>query len=164
MAKKKGAVSKNGDGRKIIARNRKASHNYELLDRYEAGLVLSGSEIKSIRGNRINIADGFVQTRDGEVWLMGVHITPYEQASRFENLDPLRPRKLLLHKKEIAKIVSQIRESGMTAIPTQIYLKRGLAKVEIALAKGKRQYDKREAIAKRDAERDVRRAMKDRYN
>jgi SsrA-binding protein len=149
-------------GRKVITRNRKASHDYHLEEFFQAGLVLQGSEIKSIRQNRISLQDGFVQERDGELWLLGVHISPYEQASIFGHSDPLRPRKLLLQKREIARIITRLRERGYTAVPTQVYLERGLAKVEIALAKGKRLHDKRQTIAKRDAEREIRRALKDR--
>lgn len=149
-------------GRKIIARNRKASHDYHLEDSYQAGLVLTGTEIKSIRANQINISDGFVQEQDGEMWLMGVHITPYKQASRFDAVDPIRPRKLLLHKREIARIITRLRDRGYTMVPTVIYLERGMAKVDIALARGKKLYDKRESLAKRDAARDIQRALKDR--
>lgn len=152
-----------GPGRKIIARNRKASHEYHLSDTYEAGIALTGTEIKSIRANQINLNDGFVEERDGELWLIGVHITPYKQASRFDAVDPLRPRKLLLHKKEIAKIVDKLRERGFTVVPTSVYLKRGMAKVEIALAKGKKLFDKRQTLAKRDADREIQRALKDNY-
>jgi SsrA-binding protein len=149
-------------GRKIISRNRKASHEYFLEDSFEAGIVLTGTEIKSIRNNQVNLGDGFVQEQDGELWLMGVHITPYKQASRFDSLDPMRPRKLLLRKREIARILTRLRERGYTLVPTMIYLTRGIAKVEIALAKGKRQYDKRQSISKRDASREIERALKDR--
>jgi SsrA-binding protein len=149
-------------GRKIIARNRKASHEYFLEDTYEAGIVLTGTEIKSVRNNQLNLGDGFVQEQDDELWLMGVHITPYKQASLFDSLDPMRPRKLLLHKKEITRILTRLRERGYTLVPTQIYLTRGIAKVEIALAKGKKQYDKRQSISKRDASREIERALKDR--
>ena len=151
-----------GSGQKIIAKNRKARHDYHLLDTYQAGLVLMGSEIKSIRGNKINLRDGFVQERDGELWLMNVHISPYEQAKRFGHTDPVRPRKLLLHRREINRILSRIREKGFTVIPTQVYLERGKAKVEIALARGKKQYDKRSTLAKRDANRQIERALKER--
>jgi SsrA-binding protein len=149
-------------GRKIISRNRKASHEYFLEDTYEAGIVLTGTEIKSIRNNQLNLSDGFVQDQGDELWLMGVHITPYKQASRFDTLDPMRPRKLLLHKREIARILTRLRERGYTLVPTMIYLTRGIAKVEIALAKGKKQYDKRQSISKRDASREIERALKDR--
>lgn len=148
---------------KIISKNRKARHEYHLEDSYEAGLALMGSEIKSIRANRINLRDGFVQEMEGELWLMNVHIATYAQGGRFGHSDPLRPRKLLLHKREIAQIIERIRERGYTVIPTMIYLKRGKAKVEIAVARGKRQYDRRQDIATRDAERQMRRALKEDY-
>lgn len=152
------------EGIKIISRNRRASHDYHLETMYQAGMVLVGSEIKSIRANRVNLQEGFVQERDGELWLMNVHISPYEQAGVYGYVDPMRPRKLLLHKREIAQIVSRVRERGYTVVPTMIFLQRGRAKVEIALAKGKRQYDKRADIAKRDSEREIRQALKSRYN
>jgi SsrA-binding protein len=147
-------------GRKIITQNRKASYNYNLLESYDAGIVLMGSEIKSIRNNRINIQDGFVQERAGELWLHNVHISPYEQAHHFGHHDPLRPRKLLLHRKEIAQIVNRIRERGMSVVPTQVFLERGKAKVTIAVAQGKKLYDKRADIAKRDSDRQIQRALK----
>jgi SsrA-binding protein len=147
---------------KIISKNRKARHEYHISDTYEAGIVLMGSEIKSIRANQVNLRDGFVQERNGELWLMNVHISAYEQANRYGHNDPMRPRKLLLHKREIAQILTWIRENTYTAVPTMIYLKHGLAKVEIGLAKGKKLYDKRNAIAKRDADRQIQRALKDR--
>jgi SsrA-binding protein len=152
-----------GEKIKVIARNRRASHDYHLEKTFQAGLVLRGSEIKSIRANRINLQEGYVQERDGELWLMNVHISPYEQAGVYGYVDPMRPRKLLLHKKEIAQIVSKIRERGYTVVPTMVFLQRGRAKVEIALAKGKRQYDKRADIAKRDSDREIRQAFKDSY-
>lgn len=148
------------EGIKIITKNRKASHDYHLEDTYQAGLVLMGSEIKSIRANHVSLGDGFVQEREGELWLMNANIALYDQASRFGHSDPLRPRKLLLHKREIAEIRSRMRERGYTVIPTMLYLQKGRAKVEIALARGKKLYDKRDAIAKRDADRQMRRAMK----
>lgn len=150
------------NGRKIISRNRKATHDYTLHQRYDAGLVLLGSEIKSIRAGKVNIRDAFVQETQGELWLMNAHISPYEQAKRFGHEDPTRPRKLLLHRKEINQIITRLRESGYTTIPTQLYLERGLAKIEIAIARGKRKYDKRQDIAKRDAQRDIERALKER--
>jgi SsrA-binding protein len=148
---------------KIVTKNRKASHDYHLERTYQAGIVLQGSEIKSIRANNINLREGFVQPRDGELWLVGVHISPYEQGRIFGHSDPVRPRKLLLHKKEIAQILDQSRERGYTIIPTMVYLERGRAKVEIALAKGKKLYDKRDALAKRDSDREIRRALKENY-
>lgn len=152
------------EGKKIIARNRKASHEYHLFDRYEAGLVLTGSEIKSIRANKINLQEGFVQEREGELWLMSVNIARYEHGGSYGHVDPLRPRKLLLHKREINKIATDIRGRGYTLVPTSVYLVHGRAKVEIALAKGKKLYDKRETLAKRDADREISRALKSRYD
>ncbi len=153
---------RDGSGIKVIARNRRASHDYFLEKTYQAGIVLRGAEIKSIRANRINLQEGFVQERDGELWLVSVHISPYEQAGVYGRVDPLRPRKLLLHKKEITQIVSKVRERGYTLIPTMVFLQRGRAKLEIALAKGKHQYDKRADLAKRDSEREIRQALKER--
>lgn len=151
-----------GNAIKVIARNRRASHDYHLEKTYEAGIVLRGSEIKSIRDNRVNLQEGFVQEREGELWLMNVHISPYKQAGVYGYVDPMRPRKLLLHKKEIAQIISRIRERGYTVVPTMVFLQRGRAKIEIALARGKKQYDKRADLAKRDSEREIRQALKDR--
>ena len=151
------------DGIKVISKNRQASHDYHLEETFEAGIALTGSEIKSIRNHQINLRDGFVQEKAGELWLMGVHITPYKQAGISGFTEAVRPRKLLLHKREIAQILGRIRERGYTCVPTMVYLKKGKAKVEIALAKGKKQYDKRDAIAKRDADREIRQALKERY-
>jgi SsrA-binding protein len=148
-------------GIKVIATNRKAGRDFHLEDRHEAGLVLMGTEIKSIRAGRVNLSDGYVQPRDGELWLLNVHVAPYDPAGRYGH-EPLRPRKLLLHRREIERLASRVRERGYTIVPTRLYLKGGRAKVEIALARGKRKYDKREAIAKRDAQRDIDRALKER--
>jgi SsrA-binding protein len=148
-------------GIKVIATNRKAGRDFHLEDRHEAGLVLMGTEIKSIRAGRVNLSDGYVQPRDGELWLVNVHVAPYDPAGRYGH-DPLRPRKLLLHRREIERLAARVRERGYTIVPTRLYLKGGRAKVEIALARGKRQYDKRQAIAKRDAQRDIERALKER--
>ena len=148
---------------KVISRNRKAHHDYHLERTFSAGIVLQGSEIKSIRSNNINLRDGFVQERDRELWLIGVHISPYEQGALFGHADPMRPRKLLLHKKEIAQLISQSRERGYTIIPTMVFLERGSDMVVVALAKGKKEYDKRDSIAKRDADREIRRVMKENY-
>lgn len=164
MAKKSknnGKKDGNDSDFQVISRNRKASHDYDLSDKYEAGVVLAGSEIKSIRANKINLRDGFVQERDGELWLMNVHITPYEHAGTYGYVEPMRPRKLLLHRREINRIVDQIQSKGLTVVPTMVYLKRGRAKFEIALAKGKRKYDKRADIAKRESDREIRRALKE---
>ena len=152
---------KNGDGTKLVTSNRKARHDYELLNTYQAGIVLMGSEIKSIRNGRVNLSEGFIQERDNELWLMNVHIATYDPAKNFGHVDPLRPRKLLLHRKEINQIMDNIREISYTAVPTRLYLERGLAKVEIAVARGKKQYDKRQDMAKRDAERQIRRVLKE---
>ena len=146
---------------KIVSTNRKARHDYEILDTYEAGLVLMGSEIKSIRAGQISLAEAYVRIDGNEAYLVDAHIAPYEQASIY-NHDPRRPRKLLLHRSEINKLWNEIRQKGVTIIPTRVYLKKGRAKVEIAVAKGKKLYDKRQAIAKRDIERDIQRQLRDR--
>ena len=148
-------------GIKVIATNRKARHEYFLLDTYEAGLVLKGSEIKSIRGGQVSLAQAYVNLDGNEAWLVNSHIAPYDQASH-NNHDPLRMRKLLLHKSEIRKLSDKVRQKGATVIPLRIYLKDGKAKIEIALAKGKKQYDKRAEIAKRDAKREMDRRYKQR--
>ena len=144
---------------KVVATNRKAKFEYFLIETFEAGVVLQGSEIKSIRAGQISLTEAFIQTDGQDAWLMGAHISPYEQANRF-NHDPLRPRRLLLHKKEITQLWDSVRQKGMTIVPTRVYLKDGRAKVEIALARGKKSYDKRETIAKRDRERDSAREMR----
>ncbi len=148
-------------GIKVVATNRKAARDFYLEERREAGLVLTGTEIKSIRAGRVNLSDGYVQHRDGELWLINVHIAPYDPAGRYGH-DPRRPRKLLLHRREIDRLTARVNERGYTIVPVRLYLKNGLAKVEIALARGKRKYDKRQAIAKRDAQRDVERALRER--
>jgi len=143
-------------GIKIIATNRRAKHEYFILDRFEAGLVLRGSEVKSIRAGQVSIAEAYVRTDGNEAWLVDAHIAPYEQASIY-NHEPRRPRKLLLHRKEIDELWDAVRKKGVTIIPTKVYLKDGLAKVEIAIARGKKLYDKREAIAKKDLQRELER-------
>jgi SsrA-binding protein len=148
-------------GIKIVATNRKATHDYSVEDRFEAGIALLGTEIKSIRAGQANLREGYVQVRGDGLWLVNTHIAPYDPAGR-EGHDPLRPRRLLLHRKEIAKLLSRVQERGYTIIPLKIYLKNRRAKVEIALARGRRQYDKREAIAKREAGRQIERALKER--
>jgi SsrA-binding protein len=147
---------------KVIATNRKAFHEYQFHDTFEAGLVLQGSEIKSIRAGRVSLQEGFVLFEEGEAWLINVHIAPYDPASR-QNHEPKRKRKLLLHRREIERLQSRAQEKGYTVIPTRLYLKDGRAKVEIGLARGKKLYDKREALAKRDSKRQVERALKERY-
>ncbi|RCK75766.1 MAG: tmRNA-binding protein SmpB [Anaerolineae bacterium] len=141
---------------KIVARNRKANFEYFLLDRFEAGIELRGSEIKSVRNGQISINEAYVETNGKEAWLVECHIAPYEQASHFQH-DPKRPKRLLLHKREIRQLWNESRKKGVTIIPVSVYLKDGRAKVEIALAKGKKLYDKRQTIAKRDAQREIER-------
>jgi SsrA-binding protein len=148
-------------GIKVVATNRKAARDFYLEDRHEAGLVLTGTEIKSIRMGRVNLSEGYVQPRDGELWLVNVHIAPYDPAGRLGHA-PRRPRKLLLHRREINRLIDQVHERGYTLVPVRLYLKSGRAKVEIALARGKRKYDKRQTIAKRDAQRDIDRALRER--
>ena len=147
---------------KTVATNRKARHQYQFHDTFEAGLVLLGSEIKSIRAGRVSLQDGYVSFEGGEAWLVNVHIAPYEQANR-QNHEPRRRRKLLLHRREIDRLRARVQERGFTVVPTKLYLKDGLAKIEIALVRGKRQYDKRQALAQRDSKRQVERAIKERY-
>jgi SsrA-binding protein len=149
-------------GRKLVASNRRARFDFFLLERYEAGLVLTGTEIKSVRANRVSLRRGYVQQRDGELWLLEVHIAPYEHGSS-ANHEPNRPRKLLLHKREIRKIIDSLAQKGLTVVPTELYLKKGRAKVEIALARGKRLHDKRQSLAKRDSERQVERALRRKF-
>jgi SsrA-binding protein len=144
---------------KIIATNRKARHDFFLLESYEAGIVLQGSEIKSIRAGQISLKEAYIRVDGEQAWLVNAHIAPYDPASR-ENHDPLRDKKLLLHKKEIKKLWDEVRQKGTTIIPTKVYLSRGRAKVEIAVAKGKKKYDKRQALKKRDAQREIDRALK----
>ncbi|MDI6697163.1 MAG: SsrA-binding protein SmpB [Anaerolineales bacterium] len=141
---------------KVVATNRKASHEYFLLERLEAGIALQGSEIKSIRAGQISLAEAYVRVDGREAWLENAHIAPYEQAGRY-NHEPRRPRRLLLHRKEIRQLWDQVRQKGVTIVPVRVYLKNGRAKVEIAVAKGKKLYDKREAIAKRDVQRELER-------
>ena len=146
---------------KTVATNRKAYHNYHISDPVEAGIALLGSEIKSIRNGRVSLGDAYVRPEKGELWLYNAHIARYEAGS-YINHDPLRPRKLLLHRKEIKQLTSRVAEKGMTLVVTKVYIKGHVAKVEIALAKGKKQYDKREAITRRETERELARAVKSR--
>ncbi|MGH3383649.1 MAG: SsrA-binding protein SmpB [Nocardioidaceae bacterium] len=144
--------------RKMIAQNRKARHEYHVEDTFEAGLVLTGTEVKSLRAGRASLVDGFAEVRDNEIWLQGVHIPPYTQGT-WTNHEPRRARKLLLHRTEIERISGRVAERGLTIVPLALYFTEGKAKVEIALAKGKRSYDKRQALAKREADRDAAREM-----
>lgn len=153
MAKK----PKGNPDEQLLAANRAAGHNYHLVRRIEAGIVLHGAEVKSIRLGRINLKESYAGIRNGEVFLYQAHISPYAHA-RSEELDPVRPRKLLLHAQEIRKLIKDTRSTGMTLVPTRVYLKKGRVKVEIAVAKGKRSFDKREASRTRDVEREMQRA------
>jgi SsrA-binding protein len=156
------AKTMKNDPIKIVTKNRKASHNYFFEETVQAGLVLMGSEIKSIRAGHITLGDGYVKEVNGELWLYNVHINLYEMGASYGHKDPLRPRKLLLHRKEIARLIDQMRQSQYTLIPTMVFLQKGRAKVEVAVAKGKKEYDKRETISKRDAQRQIERALKGR--
>jgi SsrA-binding protein len=145
-------------GRKVVAQNRKARHDYAIEDTYEAGLVLVGTEVKSLREGRASLVDGFAVIRDGEAWLQNVHIPEYTEGT-WTNHEPRRERKLLMHKHEILRLIGKTRETGFTLVPLALYFKDGRAKVEIALARGKRTYDKRQALAERQASREAQRAM-----
>jgi len=149
------------DNTKVLATNRKAYHDYHIEETHETGIALTGTEIKSVRAGSVNLRDAYAQVKNGELWLMNVHIAPYEPASR-QNVDPYRDRKLLMHRKEILRLFGRVQEKGFTLVPLRMYLKKNRAKLEIGLARGKRQYDKREAISKRDAAREVERAVKTR--
>ncbi len=144
-------------GRKLIAQNRKARHDYAIEDVYEAGMVLMGTEVKSLRAGRASLTDGYASVEDGEIWLRGVHIPEYELGT-WTNHEPRRPRKLLLRNEEIRRIIGKTKESGVTLIPLSMYFKDGYAKVEIALARGRKSYDKRQAIAERESKREADRA------
>ena len=145
-------------GRKLIAQNRKARHDYAILDTYEAGIALTGTEVKSLRAGRASLVDGFATIDDGEIFLRNVHIPEYTQGS-WTNHEPRRTRKLLLHRAEITRLIGKTRESGLTLVPLSLYFSEGKVKVELALARGKRAYDKRQDLARRDADREVRRAI-----
>ena len=147
-----------GDGRKVVATNRKARREYEILDSMEAGLVLRGPEVKSLRAGKVGFQDAFARIEGGELWLHSLHISPYEQANRY-NEDPLRPRKLLLNRDEIRRLIGRVEEKGLTLIPLEIYFRRGHAKVTLAIARGRKLYDKREKLKRRTQEEEARRAM-----
>lgn len=146
------------EGIKVVATNRRAFHDFFVDERMEAGLALTGTEIKSIREGRVNLRDAYADIDHGEAWLRGAHIAPYDHGNRY-NHEPTRPRKLLLHRDEIAELAGKVSRSGYTLIPLQLYLKRGRAKVELGLARGKRSFDKRESISRRDAQREMEREM-----
>lgn len=152
----------NNTGIKLISKNRRASFDFQLLDRFEAGLVLTGTEIKSIRAHQVSLQRSYVQAREGELWLIDANIAPYIHGNR-ENHESTRPRKLLLHRREINKVLDALAQKGLTVVPTKLYLKSGIAKIEIALARGKAQRDKRSDIAKRDSQRQVERALREKY-
>lgn len=150
------------EGIKVVARNRRASHDYHLLEHFEAGLALTGTEIKSVRANKVSLQRAYVAPRGDELWLMEANIAPYEHGNR-ENHEATRPRKLLLHRREINKVLEALQTKGMTMVPTKMYLRDGWAKVDVALAKGKKLFDKRADIARRDSERQVERALREKY-
>ncbi|KSU87947.1 SsrA-binding protein [Bacillus sp. VT 712] len=149
-----------GEG-KVVAQNKKARHDYFIEETYEAGIVLQGTEIKSIRNGRVNLKDSFARVQNGEVFLHNMHVSPYEQGNRY-NHEPLRTRKLLLHKREINKLIGYTKETGYSLVPLKIYLKNGFAKVLLGLGKGKKKYDKREDLKRKEAKRDIERAFRDR--
>lgn len=146
---------------KVIAENRKARHDFFIEETYEAGIALKGTEVKSLRAGKANLKDSYAQVDNGEMFLYNMHISSYEQGNRY-NVDPVRPRKLLLHKMEINRLFGKVKQQGLTLVPLKVYLKRGRVKVELALAKGKKTYDKRDAIAAKDAQRDMQRAFRER--
>ena len=150
--------AKEDDGTKLIAQNRKARHDYLIEDTLEAGLALSGTEVKSCRGGKVNLSDSYAQITNGEAWLLQCHISPYSHGNR-SNHDPVRPRKLLLHRQEIERLAAKVAQDGRTLVPLRLYFKHGLAKAEIAVARGKRAYDKRASEAERDADRQMRREL-----
>ncbi|CAM3901730.1 SsrA-binding protein SmpB [Mesobacillus zeae] len=146
---------------KTVAQNKKAYHDYFIEDTYETGIVLQGTEIKAIRAGRANLKDSYARIQNGEVWLYSMHISPYEQGNRY-NHDPLRTRKLLLHKREIAKLIGETKETGFALVPLKLFMKDGYAKILLGLARGKKKYDKREDLKKKEAKRDIERAFRDR--
>ncbi|MHB9148525.1 MAG: SsrA-binding protein SmpB [Thermoleophilia bacterium] len=149
-------------GYKLIAQNKKAFHDYHIEETFEAGIVLTGTEVKSLRVGKANLRDSYASVKENELWLIGVHISPYDQGNIF-NHDPLRNRKLLVHRHELKRLVGKIQRAGYTLVPTKMYFKEGRAKVEVGLAKGKATYDKRQDLAKKDAQRDIERAFRERH-
>ena len=154
-------MSPKARGVKPVAQNKKAYHDYFILEKFEAGVELFGTEVKSIRSGNVNLKDSFCTVKDGELFAYGVHISPYEKGNIF-NKDPLRPKRLLMHKREINRLHARIKQDGLTLIPLSVYFKDSLVKIELGLAKGKKLYDKRESSAKRDADREMDRTMKER--
>lgn len=148
-----------GDGKKVVARNRKARHEFEVLETFEAGLVLKGPEVKSIRAGKASLAEAFARVEGGEVWLHGMHVTPYDPASHW-NVDPVRPRKLLLRAAEIRKLIGAVQEKGLALVPLELYFRRGYARIELALARGKKLHDKRETLKRRQHQREMEREIR----
>ncbi|MBD2482622.1 SsrA-binding protein SmpB [Planktothrix sp. FACHB-1365] len=153
-------MSKNSEGYKIVSDNRKARYLYEILETYEAGIALQGTEVKSIRAGKVNLQDAYALIRGGEAWLLNAHISSFEKAGSYFNHDPRRTRKLLLHKEEINKLLGQVEQKGLTLVPLKMYLKGGRVKIDIAVGRGKKLHDKREDIRQRDDKRTMERAMK----
>jgi SsrA-binding protein len=149
------------EGIRLVAQNRKARHDYEVVDRYETGIVLLGTEVKSLRSGKANLKDSYAVVQDGQVVLHHLHISPYEAGNRY-NHDPERPRKLLLHRAQIRRLAGRTEQQGLTMVPLRLYFRGGMAKVELAVVRGKKQYDKRQDLALRQAQREVERALKDR--
>jgi len=152
-------TAKPAAARGLVAQNRRARHDYDILETYEAGIVLVGSEVKSFREGRVQLRDAFARSEDGDVWIHGMHVSPYGYATSFGMFDPDRPRKLLLHRHEIDELTRQTRQGPLTLVPLSAYFKDGRAKIELALARGRREYDKRRAIADRDAQMEAKREM-----
>ena len=147
------------EGTKVIVENRKARHEYEILEDFEAGIVLTGTEVKSLRQGKANLKESFARVKNGEIWLIGMHISPYKEGNRY-NPDALRPRKLLLHRSEIRKLSAKVAQDGLTLVPLKLYFKRGLCKCSLGLARGRKLYDKRENLKKREADRQVRQSFR----
>ncbi len=155
-----GPIKSNGSI-KVISVNRKALHDYEILERVEAGVVLTGTEIKSVRAGRVNLREAYARPEDGELWLVGAHISPYPQGGIY-NHEPMRPRKLLLHREQLAELILTLEQKGLTIVPLRLYVKHHVAKVELGLARGRKQYEKRQVVAQRDAEREMQRFARER--
>lgn len=154
-------MSKDDGGRKVVARNKKALHDFFIVESYEAGIVLNGPEVKSIRAGKASLAESYAALEGGEVWIRDMHISPYDPASRW-NSDPVRPRKLLLNAKEIRKLIGASKEKGLTLVPLDLYISKGYVKMTLALARGKKMFDKRETLKRKVAEREIDRAVKNR--
>lgn len=155
------APAKPKDEKRHITSNRRARHEYHIEETFEVGMVLTGTEIKSIRAGRVNLQDAYARIENGEAWVYNMYVSPYEQGNRF-NVDPVRPRKLLMHRGELNRLFGKLQTSGLTLVPLSIYIRHGFAKIELALARGKKLYDKRDAIADREARREVERELKER--